>query len=196
MTTPPHFLGEPEMTVAAEDMFQQDLADSGFVMNLSRLWAHGPDLHHGVVSLIGAAARAAGLDFRQRGFLVTATAAALGDSYCSLAWGTRLAGATDEATAAKVINGGDTGSDTADRALVRWARRVVSDPSGTREDDVAELRAAGFSDEQIFAVTVFVAMRVAFSTVNDALGALPDAAYRELAPSAVRAAVTYGRPMA
>ena len=35
------------------------------------------------------------------------------------------------------------------------------------------LRDAGFDDAQIFAITVFVAARLAFSTVNDALGARP-----------------------
>jgi hypothetical protein len=33
---------------------------------------------------------ASGLSFRQRGILVTAAASALGDSYCSLAWGGKL----------------------------------------------------------------------------------------------------------
>ena len=43
---------------------------------------------------------------------------------------------------------------------------------------------------------MLVALRLAFSTVNDALGARPDAAYRSAAPAAVLAAVTFGRPIA
>ena len=35
---------------------------------------------------------------------------------------------------------------------------------------------AALSDEEIFAMTTWVALRVAFSTVNDALGAAPDTA--------------------
>jgi hypothetical protein len=42
---------------------------------------------------------------------------------------------------------------------------------------------------------VFVALRLAFSTINDALGVLPDAALRTTAPEAVRDAVSYGRPI-
>jgi hypothetical protein len=60
---------------------------------------------------------------------------------------------------------------------------------------VAELRSAGWSDGQIFAVTVFVALRSAFAMINDALGVTPDAAYRTLLPAAVLDAVTYGRPI-
>jgi alkylhydroperoxidase family enzyme len=72
---------------------------------------------------------------------------------------------------------------------------VAADPNATTSADVDGLRDAGFSDEEIFAVTVFVALRIALSTVNDALGARPDAAFRELAPEQVRAAVSYGRPV-
>jgi hypothetical protein len=42
---------------------------------------------------------------------------------------------------------------------------------------------------------VFVALRIAFATVNDALGARPDRTLSERAPEAVRAAVTFGRPV-
>lgn len=34
---------------------------------------------------------------------------------------------------------------------------------------------APFDDGQVFAITTFVALRLAFSTANDALGAQPDA---------------------
>ena len=40
--------------------------------------------------------------------------------------------------------------------------------------DVDELRAAGLSDQEIFEATVFCALRLAFSTVNNALGVRPD----------------------
>ena len=55
---------------------------------------------------------------------------------------------------------------------------------------------APFADAQSVALTVYAALRIAFSTVNDALGARPDRPLVEAAPAAVRAAVTYGRPMA
>jgi hypothetical protein len=45
------------------------------------------------------------------------------------------------------------------------------------------------------AITVFVALRIACSSVNGALGACPDAALRSTAPKAVLDAVTFGRPI-
>jgi hypothetical protein len=57
------------------------------------------------------------------------------------------------------------------------------------------LRDAGHSDPAIFAITTFVALRIALSTVNDALGVSPDAMFRSAAPEAVLDAVTFGRPI-
>jgi hypothetical protein len=60
---------------------------------------------------------------------------------------------------------------------------------------VQVLRDAGYSDPQIFAITTFVALRIALATVNDALGVGPDAEFRSTAPEAVLDAVTFGRPI-
>jgi hypothetical protein len=50
--------------------------------------------------------------------------------------------------------------------------------------------------KQIVAATVEIALRQAFATVNDALGAEPDQQLVDRAPAALRAAVDYGRPPA
>ncbi len=50
--------------------------------------------------------------------------------------------------------------------------------------DVQAPRDAGFSDAQIFTITVFVALRLAFSTVNDALGLGCNVAVRRVGPGA------------
>lgn len=190
------FLRAPEPTTDAQHLFDADVADLGYVMNLSRLWAHQPGSLATYRDLLGQVASAGGLTFRQRGILISACAATMGDSYCSLAWGSRLAGETDAETAAGVLTGDDGKLTPAEQAMARWARTVARDPNATSEADVRMLREAGFSDAEIFAITVFVALRLAFSTVNDALGARPDAAYRSAAPAAVLEAVTFGRPIA
>lgn len=190
------FLGEPEPTEPAQRLYAEDLEGDGYVMNLTRLWAHAPEAHDGIVALLGAAASAADLTFRQKGVLVSAAASTLGDSYCSLAWGARLAGEVGAETAAAVLAGDDLGLDPAEQALARWARAIARDPNGTTADDVQALRDAGFSDARIFGITSYVAARLAFSAVNDALGARPDAELLAAAPDAVRATVDWGRPPA
>jgi alkylhydroperoxidase family enzyme len=95
-----------------------------------------------------------------------------------------------------VLTGSDQGLSADERALARWARRVARDPNATTAADVAELRDAGFTDAQIFAITVFVGLRIGFSTINDALGLRPDARLGSDPPREVVAAVTFGRPIA
>jgi len=124
---------------------------------------------------------------------VTAAASTLGDSYSSLAWSRKLAATSGEDQAARVVAGEDKDLAARDRALAAWARRVVRDPSGTTAEQVDELRAVGYDDKQIFAVTLFVALRIAFSTVNDALGAAPDVELVAMVPSTLRAAISFGR---
>jgi uncharacterized peroxidase-related enzyme len=190
------FLEEPPMSAEVQALYDSDLADDDFVWNVSRLWAHQPATVDHLFALMSEAFRPSGLTFRQRGILVTAAASALGDSYCSLAWGGKLAGASDAGLAAGVLTGGDAGLTGQEQAMAAWARKVARDPNATTPADVQVLREAGLDDGQIFAITAFVALRLAFSTVNDALGAQPDEGLARSLPPEVRAAVTYGRPVA
>ena len=146
--------------------------------------------------LLGHVTRAGSLTHRQRAILITSCASTLGDSYCSLAWGKKLADDAGAGVAASVLRGDDAPLDNSERALARWARQLARDPNSTTAADVQTLRAEGFDDAQIFAITVYAALRIAFSTVNDALGALPDRQLGAEVPAEVRDAVDFGRPIA
>jgi alkylhydroperoxidase family enzyme len=187
------FLELPPITAEAQTLFDEDVAEDGYVMNVTKLWSHNAPLVTGLFDLMGQALADQNLSFRQRGILVAACASTLGDSYCSLAWGAKLAGSSDPELAAAVIRGSDEGLSDDERELASWARQVSSDPNRTTAQDVEGLRLAGFNDSQIFAITAFVALRLAFSTVNDALGVGPDIALRAAAPRAVVEAVGFGR---
>ncbi len=95
-----------------------------------------------------------------------------------------------------MIEGGTEGLEDDEAALAHWARLVARDPNAITEADVDALRRVGFDDGQIFAITTFVSLRLAFAAVNDALGARPDGELAEAAPELVRAAVRFGRPPA
>ena len=187
------FLSAPPCTPEAQRLFDEDLKGLGYVMNASRLWAHLPVALDRLSDLMGETTRAGGLSLPQRAVLVTAAASALGDSYCTMAWGKKLAEATSPEVAAGVIRGGTEGLDDAGEALARWARLLAGDPNAISPDDVQTLRDVGFDDSQIFAITAYVAFRLSFSMINDALGAVPDRELRIAVPEPVRLAVTFGR---
>ena len=189
------FLSEPVTTPESQGLCDRDLRDYGFVMNSTRAWAWLPESMTGLFALFDESAEAGSLTYRDRGILVTAAASGLGDSYCTLAWGSRLASSADTATAVAVLQGKVSEEMTArEVALAAWARQLAKDPNATTQPDVDRLREAGLSDTEIFAATVYVALRIAFSTVNDAIGARPDSEIVVAAPDELAAAVNFGRP--
>ena len=188
------FLGSPPPNDANSAHHSRDIADDGYVSNLTRLWAWRPDVFEAFNNLRNLLTEQAALSLRERSILVCATAANLGDSYCALAWGKTLATTCSPTAAAEVLKCKESEELTAqEKALTTWARQVVRKPNSITVQDVDHLRRVGLTDQEIFDATVFVAFRLAFSTVNDALGAQPDRQLAVAAPSAVREAVVYGR---
>jgi alkylhydroperoxidase family enzyme len=111
-------------------------------------------------------------------------------------WGSKLAGLATPEFSAALLRGEDEPLDDRERVLAQWARQVAAEPNAIRALDVQALRDNGYDDRQIMAITVYVAMRIAIATVNDALGARPDGQLRQTVPAPVLDAVKYGRPIA
>ena len=182
-------------TPEAQRLFDNDLQGDGYVTNVSRLWAHLPAALDGLSDLMGEVTQAGSLTFGAAERAGDGGGLGAGRLLLQLAWGKKLAAAAGPDVAAAVIRGGDDGLDDAGQALARWARLVATDPNAVDADDVEALREAGFDDPQIFALTTYVALRLAFSTVNDASGARPDGELGASTPEPVRAAVSFGRPV-
>ena len=188
------FIAQPEDSPEAAKLYQSSADSQGFVMNLTRAWAWRPEVFDGFAALRNQLTSQSTLSKRELALLVCATAAELGDSYCSLAWGRTLAQEAGAVVAAAVIENVPCSElGERDRALASWARSVVRNPNATTPTDVQGLRDASLSDREIFEATLFVAFRLAFSTVNDALGVKPDKELAAQVPAQVRAAVSYGR---
>lgn len=186
------FLHEAQPSERAQRLYDEDLADEGYIMNHTRLWAHQPELVEDLFALMGKTTEGH-FSFRQRAIMVTAAASAFDNAGCSLAWGRRLASVSSDEIAGDVIAGDDAGLDATERPLAEWARALARNPSRTTSEQVEALRQAGFSEADILAATMYIALRVAFSTVNDGLGAPADVQLVARAPEAVREKVTFGR---
>lgn len=191
------FVSPPPRSEAADRVYRSSVESQGFPMNLTKVWAWRPEVFEGFAALRSQLTSNSALTKRDLSVLVSATAAAIGDSYCALAWGTTLAKEASPSVASAVLK--NQPSDVLqkrDQVLARWARKVASDPNGTQAADVSELRDAGLAEREIVEATLFIAFRVAFSTVNDALGVSPDWELAAAAPPEVVQAVDFGRPAA
>jgi len=188
------FIEPPPSSPGVESVYASAEKSQGFRMNLAAAWAWRPDVFDRFAALRTTLVSESTLSKRDQAVLICATAASIQDAYCSLAWGKTLAQEAGPAAAAAVVRGVEDPALTArDRALAQWARMVASAPNTTRRQDVDALRAEGFSDREVFEITAFIAFRLAFSTVNDALGIAPDWQLADAAPEPLRNAVRFGR---
>ena len=64
------FLSEPDPTPDVTALYESDVADHGYVMNLSRVWGHHPPAQEALSAQLQAMTELAGLGFRDRGILV------------------------------------------------------------------------------------------------------------------------------
>ncbi|HET9343948.1 MAG TPA: hypothetical protein VFO25_13650 [Candidatus Eremiobacteraceae bacterium] len=188
------FLKDAPAADDARSWLDESAAADGYLANHTRLWAWRPDMDRDFLGLRERLLATTSLNGRERALIVSAAVSELGDSYCSIAWGTKLASLTSDRDAALVIADRDPESlTTREKALTKWVRVTVRDPNSTTKADVEELRSAGLNDREIFEATLLAAYRLAFSTVNDALGCTPDRELYDAAPPELRSAVTFGR---
>jgi alkylhydroperoxidase family enzyme len=156
----------------------------GYTPNFNRLFARRPGAYAAWKQLNGAIKGS--MSLRRYELATVAAADALRSSYCSLAHGKVL---YEEFG----LRPGDELTDE-ERAVQRFAGKVVQDATAVTEADVDELRGFGLTDDEIFDVVLAAAARSFFSKTLDALCVQPDAEFRSLEPALVEA-LTVGRPI-
>jgi uncharacterized peroxidase-related enzyme len=182
-----------EAPVAA--MYDTDRAMLGYLPNFTRAFSHRPDVYAAWRQLNGAIK--AGMDERRYELATIAAARRLRSSYCMLAHGRILANRFMDAEALRtIVSGGESDAlDPVDVAVMDVADKVAADATSVTRADIDRLRGLGLSDADILDVVAAAAARCFFSTVLDALGVEPDAAFNALEPG-LRDALTVGRPIA
>ncbi|HET6507451.1 MAG TPA: carboxymuconolactone decarboxylase family protein [Baekduia sp.] len=161
------------------------------IPNYERAFSQRPEVYEAWLGLNGTIK--AGMDPRRYELVSIAVARVLRSSYCSLAHASRaLAG--ELATVDELTD--STGLPPADQAVVAFAQRIARDASAIGEADVDALRAHGLGDQEIFDVVAAATARCFFAKTLDAVGAQADATFAAMEPTALRDALTVGRPIA
>lgn len=152
------------------DFYRGDLDDDGFVFSHTRAMAVNPEALAAFETLVHAIVPSIGV--RTYELVTLAAAGALRSPHCLLAHGRKAlrAGALDEDQLEGVACDGDHADlSDADRAVMRFARRVSVDPTEMSDADSQELRDAGFDDRQIVDIALAAAARNYFSRALQAL---------------------------
>jgi uncharacterized peroxidase-related enzyme len=187
-------LPETKVTGAAAEAYEADLAEDGFVSNISRAFSHRPDVLAAWVALKEAVTK--DMDPRRYELVTIAAARRVQSSYCLLAHGSVLASKFYDPGTVRTIalDHRAAGLDEVDVAVMDLADKVAADATAVTQEDIDRLRALRLSDAEIFDVVAAAAMRSFFTKIVDGLGFQPDAAYSELDES-LRDALVVGRPI-
>lgn len=185
---------DADPTGEVTEAFEKDRASLGHVANYTRVFAHRPAVLRAWQGLNGAIK---GMDPRRYEVATTAAALRLRSSYCALAHGRVLSETHMSPDAVRALAAGEESPELTevDHAVARFAGKVAAGAADLRPADLDELRALGFADDEVLDVVLAAAARCFFSSVLEAVGAEPDAAYRAL-DAPMRDALTVGRPIA
>jgi uncharacterized peroxidase-related enzyme len=189
-------ISDDEAAGEAAALFAADLAEDGYVANMTRLFARRPDVLAGWVHLLTAIRD--GMDRRRYELVTVAAARRLRSSSCMLAHGQVLAEQFLEPSAVRAIalDHRSAGLDPADVAVMDLAGKVVDDATSVTQEDVDRLRDLGLADDEVFDVVAAAAVRCFLTKMLDALGVQPDSAFARLEPADLRDALVVGRPIA
>ena len=173
-------------------MYQQAQGSLGFVPNYAQLFSLRPEVYTAWGQLIGSIR--GHLDARRYELVTLAAAQALGSSYCSLAHGQILHEWLSPGQLSALLRDPASADLTPlERAIMDFAGRVARDAASITEAEIDRLREHGLSDGEIFDVAAAASARCFFSTLLDALGAQPDAAYGHALGEALCQQLAVGR---
>jgi uncharacterized peroxidase-related enzyme len=178
---------------AVAAMYLRQQASWGFIPNYAKVFCHRPEVMARWGALLAEIKRP--MDKRRFELATFVAACELRNSACALAHGRALREFLSDAQIAAVAQDRCAGVlDAADAALVAFARQVARDAAGVTAEQVAGLKAHGFTDAEVFDIATTAAGRAFFTKVLDALGVLIDSPFLAFDPM-LRDTLTVGRPI-
>ncbi len=166
----------------------------GYLPNMVKAFSHRPEVMNAWNGLLGSIKK--NMDARRYELVTMAAAKELRSSYCMLAHGSVLLQGHYDARQLQAIVDKPEESELsdADKAIMRFAGKVVRDAASIGADDLEDLREQELSEEEIFDIVSAAAVRCFFSKTLDALGVQPDSAYNEI-EEGLRSSLVVGRPV-
>jgi len=176
-------------------MYDRARESFGYVPNMARAFSHRPEVMAAWNTLIASIRK--NMDQRRYELVTLAAARELRSSYCMLAHAKVLLGGHYGAADLRVIvtTPEESTLDETDKAIMRFAAKVVRDATSIDAADFDALRRHGLADSEIFDIASAAAVRCFFSKTLDAVGALPDRAYQDI-DQELRKSLVVGRPIA
>jgi uncharacterized peroxidase-related enzyme len=187
-TTPPR---EAQGDVRA--MYERQQAKYGYVPNYAKVFSHRPEIMTLWADLLYGIRR--NLDKRRFELATVAAALTIRSTYCSLAHGEALGEFYSPAQIRAIVaDAEDSPLTPADKAMVRFARKIARHATEMTAEDTEALKRHGFTDAEIFDIAAAATARVFFAQLCEGLGATADPSYGAL-DATLQKTLVVGRPI-
>jgi uncharacterized peroxidase-related enzyme len=185
---------EADATGDVARIYEEEIERYGFVMEATRVWTTRPEMLHLWEEFYATVRSRLSLSARDWKLITLVAAKHVPSTYCSLVYGRSLVDDLGSPDQIMAVSGDYHNAGLSDRdvAMLEYAEQITRDASQVTEADIAKLRDAGFSDEEIYDIAMCASLRNFMSRFYDALGATPDADLREM-DTPFRDALTVGR---
>jgi uncharacterized peroxidase-related enzyme len=183
-----------DATDEVRSMYERQQSFWGYVPNYAKVFCYRPEVMARWGRLLAEIRRP--MDDRRFELITFAAASALRHAGCSLSHGTALTAYFSPTEVLSFASGelpNGVLSD-ADKAMMKFARKVALDAAEIQAGDVEELRELGFAEEEIFDIAATAAGRAFFTKLLDAMGVQLDAKVLEM-DEGLRNALAVGRPI-
>jgi len=163
-----------------KEIYDGDRQAMGYVPNHAKVFSPRPEVLEAWRTFQGSIRK--NLRLRRYELVTLAAAMALKCRYCILAHGAILIKNGVEIDQLRRIlkDFTDAGLEPGEVAMMAFARKIINGANEITIADVEALRSSGFTDIEIFDITLTTTMRSLASKTFDALGARPDPVYSDL----------------
>lgn len=187
-------IAENEATGRVAEIYDQQKASIGFVMETARCMTTRPDLLPIYTDFSNQIRAGFSLGMREWRLITLIAAKHIPSTYCSYVYSGLLVHdlGSKEAVLAVQRDFRNAGLAASDVEMLAYAEKITIDASKVTQADIDGLRAVGFSDQQISDIALCASFRAFVSRFFDAVGTTPEDVYIDEDPT-FRAAMTVGR---
>ncbi|MCX6230238.1 MAG: carboxymuconolactone decarboxylase family protein [Bacteroidetes bacterium] len=173
-------ISEAEAEGKLRDIYQGDNKNMGYVPNHAKVFSLRPEVLETWRAFQGSIRK--NLRLRRYELVTFAAAMALNCRYCLLAHGTILINNGISLAQLRLIlkNFNEAGLEEDEITMMAFAQKIIRNANEIKQSDIDVLRAHKLDDAEILDITLTATMRSFASKTFDALGAEPDAVYKEL----------------
>jgi uncharacterized peroxidase-related enzyme len=190
-------IDEAEAIGDVAEVYRRVKTQTGFIMEATQCWSTRPEIMKLWLTFFDHLKSRLSISQCDWRLITFVAAQRIPSTYCSLVYGRQLVDdlGSEEKVLAVQKDFRAAGLSERDVAMLAYAEKVSANAASIAEADIEDLRAAGLDDAEIFDIALCAGIRCFLSRFFDAVGAEPDALFRDM-DADFRDPLVVGKPLA